>query len=259
MTQVVSEIRKVATTWTWWLVLAAMAVYSGGFAAFTVLASTLERSPLQLGSPETVVVAYNVAIAVAYVFPLAMGVVVVTNEYRSKLIAQTLLANPSRWSVYGAKTVTGLGLGLLYSVVATAVCVGAGAGLLALLGEPAYLTSAPVIGSLLGTVVALSLWGLIGVGVGALVRNQVVAVVGVLVLTQFVEPMARSVVLGLSDSDVSWVLPGGAGDAAAGGTLYSMMNGVSADSQLPGFLMLGAYALVFCALGAWRFTRYEAA
>ena len=39
---------------------------------------------------------------------------------------------------------------------------------------------------------AFVLWVLIGVGVGALVRNQVGAIVGVLVFTQFLEPVGRA-------------------------------------------------------------------
>ena len=40
-------------------------------------------------------------------------------------------------------------------------------------------------------VIAFVLWVLVGIGVGALVRNQVVAIVVVLVFTQFLEPIGR--------------------------------------------------------------------
>ena len=39
---------------------------------------------------------------------------------------------------------------------------------------------------------AFVLWVLVGIGVGALVRNQVGAIVGVLVFTQFLEPVGRT-------------------------------------------------------------------
>ncbi|MDT0302486.1 ABC transporter permease [Streptomonospora wellingtoniae] len=257
MTQFASEVRKVATTWTWWVVLLGMVAYSACYTAFMVIASRLERSPLDLGSAESAVIVYNMPVAIAYVFPLAMGVVLVTQEYRSKLISQTLLANPSRWSVYGAKAVTGLAVGLLYGLVTVLACTGAAGGLLAAMGEPAYLGSGPVLQAVLGSVAVLTLWGLIGVGVGALIRNQLVAVVGVVVLTQFIEPVFRLAGTGLGGDDVTWLLPGGAGDAAAGGTALNTMTGTAAGGQLPGFAMLGVYAAVFGALGAWRFARYE--
>ena len=41
-------------------------------------------------------------------------------------------------------------------------------------------------------ILAFVLWVLIGIGVGALVRNQVGAIVGVLVFTQFLEPVGRA-------------------------------------------------------------------
>jgi hypothetical protein len=100
---------------------------------------------------------------------------------------------------------------------------------------------------------------LVGIGVGALVRNQVAAIVIVLAFTQFVEPLARlaaAFVDGLSN--VTRVLPGSAGDALVGASIFTL-GAQGADTGLldwwAGGLVLLAYAVVFVLLGwltSWR-------
>ena len=71
-------------------------------------------------------------------------------------------------------------------------------------------------------IIAFVLWVLVGIGVGALVRNQVGAIVGVLVFTQFLEPVGRTAagfVEGLSN--VTRFLPGAASDALVGASLFN--------------------------------------
>ena len=69
------------------------------------------------------------------------------------------------------------------------------------------------------------LWVFVGVGVGALVRNQVGAIVGVLVFTQFIEPVARAAaafVEGLTE--FTNYLPGAASDALVGASVFTGMT-----------------------------------
>ena len=87
--------------------------------------------------------------------------------------------------------------------------------------------------------------------IGAVVPNQVAAVVAVLAFTQLVEPIAR---LGLgavdSLSGVAAYLPGAAADAVVGTSVLGEL-GASVDA-LPawgGALVLLAYAVVLTAVG----------
>ncbi|MBW0009633.1 MAG: hypothetical protein JO063_05855 [Pseudonocardiales bacterium] len=92
----------------------------------------------------------------------------------------------------------------------------------------------------------MTIYGPLGVGIGALVRNQVAAVVGLLVYL-FVLDRVLTAIPALQP--VTRYLPGPAGDALTGGTLPNF-------PLLPawaGGLLLAGYALVLAALGA-RFT-----
>ncbi|MUL42618.1 ABC transporter permease [Streptomonospora sp. PA3] len=255
-----SEITKIATTRTWWLLLAGMVALSGMFTAFMVWASAnAERSPLQLDSAGSAVVVYNLSVAVAYVFPLALGVLTVTQEYRSRTIAQTLLARPHRLAVFGAKLLAGTCASVLYALVSVGLCAAVAAAMLSGYGGESYLATPEVARALAGSVGVLALWGLIGVALGALVRNQVVAIVGIVLFTQFVEPTARMFAGAVGSPELVRYLPGGAGDTAAGGTVYTMISGGGDAGQGWGLAVLAAYALVCAAAGAVRFQRYEMA
>ena len=103
------------------------------------------------------------------------------------------------------------------------------------------------------------LWVLVGIGVGALVRNQVAAVVIVLAFTQFVEPLLRAgaaLVDGLSG--FTRVLPGSASDALVGSSVFSVFSAAGQADPLEwwqGGLVLAAYAVVFLVAGylvSWR-------
>jgi hypothetical protein len=106
---------------------------------------------------------------------------------------------------------------------------------------------------------AYVLWTLIGVGVGALVRNQVGAIVGVLVFTQFLEPIARTAAAFVDGvSEITQYLPGAASDALVGASIFTMSAPGGSVAQLDwwaGGLVLLAYAVVLVVLGhlvSWR-------
>ncbi|MGA5423968.1 ABC transporter permease [Streptomyces lavendulocolor] len=253
-----SELRKLTTTKLWWILLLAMVIGSAGLTAFTVFAGLhAPKSPLGFDSAAEVVSAYNLAVAIAYVFPLALGVVSVTQEYNSRTIAATFLSEPRRTRVYGAKVLVGLGAAFVYGTLSVGAGTLAAAALLSGDGKDPYLTEGPVPGALLGSVAVLTLWGAIGVGVGALVRNQTAAVVGILLVTQFLEPTLRVLASAAGHPGLGNALPGGAGDIAAGGTIMTAAAGAEGVSQGLGFLVLVLYAAGVGALGWLRFTRHE--
>ena len=121
-----------------------------------------------------------------------------------------------------------------------------------------------MLGRLGGTWVALVLWGVIGVGLGSLVDNQVVAIVGVLAFTQLIEPIARlisrrgaSAFASAGASAFGDLLPGGASDALAGGTLTSSAFGVDAAGAAQGAVVMVLWAAVLIGLGLVRTARRD--
>jgi hypothetical protein len=258
----VSELRKASSTQLWWILTVVMGGYMAFMAAvlaFSLTAETgtsgmtggMSTEPLD---PRAVAQSvYTVAPSLGYVFPLVLGALTVTGEFRHQTLTPTLLAEPRRSVVLGAKLVVQAGLGALLGVVGTVGAVAAGAGVLVVLGEPVLLDDSGIWANLVWSVVALAIWGVIGVGVGTLIPNQVASVVVILAFTQFVEPILR---IGLaaveSLADVAKFLPGAAAEALVGSSLYSTTGLAELLSRWEGAAVLVAYAAGLALVG--RFT-----
>lgn len=261
-----SETTKQFTTAMWWVLIIILVAYVGFTAAilgwtfsFAATGSVTEGGP-QLPAEGLAATLYSTATAVGYVFPLLIGTLMVTSEFRHQTLTPTFLAFPRRGTALAGKVVVGILLGLLYGVLGTLAAVGAGAGFLAGFGIDTGLGEADTWALIGRMLIAFVLWVLIGIGVGALVRNQVGAVVGVLVFTQFLEPIGRvagSFVDGLSE--VVRFLPGAAGDALVGASVFTGIGPTGGDGGTlewwAGGIVLLAYAAVFLVVGwatTWR-------
>ncbi|GAA3923162.1 ABC transporter permease subunit [Microbacterium invictum] len=262
-----SELTKQFTTSMWWILAIVLVVYvgstAGGLAAaFGGTASGAigaDVGGVPAMSAEAVPpLIYSLATAVGYVFPLLIGTLLVTGEFRHQTLTPTFLATPRRGVALSGKALAGVAVGVLYGVVALIATVGPGAGILAAFGVDTALGDSGTWAMLGRIVIAYVLWVLIGIGVGALVRNQVAAVVGVIVFTQFIEPIVRTIstlVDGLSG--VLSYLPGAASDALVGASIYTTLMTGDGDG-LPwwgGGLVLLGYAVVLLVLGhllSWR-------
>lgn len=256
--QLASEFRKIITTKLWWLLLLGMVLFGSGITTlFLFSALNAPHSPVTFGTPESNAPFFNLASTMGHVFPLAIGAIVVTQEYSSTTVATTLLGEPRRGRVYGAKILAALGVSTAFTVTSVALCAVTASALLTGHGEKVFFFSGPVLTAVLGGAGAAVLWGAMGVGVGALVRRQTVALVGILMTTQFMEPVLRSILSSASFQEFGNYLPGGASDAASGGTVIQEAMGYDSGSPLTGFLALGFYTALLIVLGWLRFTRYE--
>ncbi|WP_460772879.1 ABC transporter permease [Microbacterium sp. GXF7504] len=258
-----SELTKQFTTAIWWVLAIVLAVYvgfsaTGVAAALGATASGALTGSAALGLPEgSTGMLYAVATTIGYVFPLLIGSLLVTGEFRHKTLTLTFLATPRRGTVLWAKVLAGAVMGLVYGVVALVVTVGGVAGMLALFGLDPELTSTDTWALLGRILIAYVLWVLVGIGTGLVIRNQVAAIVVVLAFTQFVEPLLRlggSLVEGVADA--ARFLPGAAGDALVGSSLFSAM--AAGPDALPwwgGGLVLLGYGVVLLIVGhitSWR-------
>jgi len=261
-----SEYRKFFSTRMWWILLLCMAGYmaflAGSF-AFGLNIASGEAADAGVDGPvfsaeQLAQTIYGLSATLGYVFPVIVGALSVTSEFRHQTITPTLLAEPRRTVVLLAKFFASIPLGLLYGAIGTLTTVGIGAGVLAISGNETYLSEPSVLRSVALSVLAGALWAMVGVGLGALLPNQVVSIVVLLVFTQFVEPMFR-ILASLVDwaGSIAQFLPGAAGDALIGASFYDAFAG-GGGSLVPwwqGALILLGYAVVFGVVG--RYTTFR--
>lgn len=265
-----TEFRKIATTRTWWLTALIMFGYMvvmGVIMAFSLVAGM--RAAEETGAPagggfgETVLdplaiatSVYTLAVALGYIFPAILGALSVTGEFRHHTITPTLLAEPRRSVVLGSKLVAVVPFAVVVAVAGVVGTVLGGASTLAVMGEPTLLGDSGVQRTLLLSVVALTLWALVGVGFGSVLTNQVAAIVVLLAFTQFVEPLLRLLLAQFEATElVSKFLPGAAGEAIAGSSLYVSSGLAELLSAWQGTLTLLSYAIVLVLIG--RFTTFR--
>ncbi len=233
-----SELLKIRTTQVWfWLLLAAIAV-----TALLVIG--------QLASDGGVRSSFDVyglftASGTAYVVVFVLGVLGVTTEYRYQTITPTVLATPSRWALVTAKMIVYAFLGAVFALVCVIVQIAIALPWLAsknidITGD-SHLPRA-----LLGVFVVVALFGIVGLGVGALIRNQIVAVsVGLIFLI-----VLQNVLVAIPGVKYAYPFtPGGAvnGIFTIG---HETINGVTLPSFGGGVVILLLWAFIPAILGA---------
>ncbi len=167
-------------------------------------------------------------------FILVLAVVGISGEWRHRTITSSLLAAPDRVRFMLAKTLAYAAAGVALSVLITVAVDVAGMVILSARDQPT-----PPAGDLVDLAwrnfVLAALLGCLGVGVGALVRNQPVAIVGLLALGFIVEP----VLLGLAPS------------VGRFGPLVGLPSGVTESDIGDGTADLFAPGLALALLVAW--------
>jgi ABC-type transport system involved in multi-copper enzyme maturation permease subunit len=260
-----SEIRKVFTTRLWWAMLLGMSVLAAlialGFAALVGTEfgedPTTGVNPFADMNVGTAQLIYNAGLIQNFttLFPLALGVLLITSEYRHQTITATFLSTPRRWVVLVSKSVAVVLIGVVYAVGHAAASVAGGAAMLAGKGHPTLLGDGEVWRSLGIGILAFVVWTMLGFGFGMLVRNQVAAVltaVGAALIGQ----IALNIIFAIADwtAAARW-LPGN----LTVGMLITVdpTGGATDPSTQPFFehwwlsaLILVAYAVVLAVAGS---------
>ncbi len=232
-----------------------IAVAAGGFAVALLVAP--EESGVDQAFTDLAPLVYSMVTAVGYVFPLILGALMVTSEHRYRTLTPTFLAVPRRRVVLAAKLVVAAVLGAISGLAGLVASMGAGGGLLAALGGDPMLGEPDTWWLAARVVLAMALWGVVGVGVGVLIPNQIGSIVTAIAFTQFVEPLVRTAGAFVEPlGDVVRFLPGAAGDALVGASVYAAIGGSGESLDWwQGGLVLAGYAVVLTAVGAvtsWR-------
>ncbi|WP_448617805.1 ABC transporter permease [Geodermatophilus sp. URMC 65] len=239
-----AEWTKLFSTRVWIGLLAGAAVMAGGFAALLTGLAGQEGGPPPVGSPDYEALALAVA-SNAVVFALILGIIGMTQEFRHRTATPTFLTTPKRGRVVVAKLVAYALAAVPFALVALAVTVavvvvyaGARGAAPSLTGENAEV--------LLSAGLAIVVYAVIGVGLGALLRNQVGAIVGALVYLYVVEPLLSA--FSATAAVYKW-LPGGALEAMT--TTFRGPQAIAPDllERWQGGLLLLGYGLVAALVG----------
>jgi ABC-2 type transport system permease protein len=232
-----SEVLKLRTARSF-IVLVSVGV---GLISLLSLATTLfaKYSPSDQ-SPGVDLISNASAVAL---FTLMLGVLSITTEFRNGSIASTLLVEPNRTRLLAAKLVAVIAAGALIGLITSGIALLIGAAIFPSRGYSLGLDGTDVVELVAGTTAAGALMAAVGVGIGALVRAQTPAIVGILVYLFVVEPLLTFLV----GSSEQYVL----------GSALSELTGTGADNgiddplgQVPGGLLLLGWAALFAVLGA---------
>ena len=177
--------------------------------------------------------------SIAGVFSGLAGVLLVTSEYRFGTIRPTFLFTPRRSRVLAAKLAASLVAGLAFGILGEALGFAIGYACLAGRGIPLALHGGAIALVLLGTVAGVALWGGIGVGVGAIVRNQVGTIVGMLAWGLIVENLLVAFV-----PSVGRLTPGEAQNALSGFTTAHLLSATAGGALLVAWTATFALAAV---------------
>ena len=234
-----SELLKLRTTRTFWGL-------TGAAAALVLLIVVLS---VALDTSISADDGLNILATAAFsgILTLVLGVVVGAGEYRHGTIAWTLLLTPNRLRAVAGQVLAcglaGLAIGLAVSALAAAV---------ALPWLAAKDATMPATGDVLrivfGTVVYAGLAAALGAGLGALLRNQVAAIVIVLVQIFIVDTTLAALLEGIGPFTLTGLGVAMSGVADDGDELLG--PGVAA-------LVWAGYATLLGALAALRTARRD--
>jgi ABC-2 type transport system permease protein len=172
-------------------------------------------------------------------FVLVLGILSVTSEFRHGTITPSLLVVPERTRLTLAKLAASVLIGLAIGLITTALV----AITVKLIGGLRDLdTSGDALKLIAGTTISTGLFAALGVGFGAVVRNQVGAIIGSLVYLFVLEGLL-GIIPGLDEVIPKYGL-GGVSTA-----LSAVDDSGDLLAQLPAGLLFAGYCAVFVAAG----------
>jgi hypothetical protein len=231
--QLRSELLKQRSTQTALFLFLAMT----GLVALAVAMHVLALGTTRLATNARQLEVFQVGTRAGMLFAALAGALAITAEIRYGTIRPTFLVEPKRSPVLAAKLAVGAVTGLAYGLLAEGLMATFAAIAFSLRGIPNELTGADYVRILLGGAAAAALWAVLGVGLGALVRNQVATLVGLCAWMFLVESVSEGFVPGAAK-----LMPGGAGLSLAGNE-HKVSLGIAA-------LLLVAYTTAVAA-GGW--------
>jgi len=257
--QRVTQVRVMRAEWTklrtqpsaYWALLAAVILVVGFGLGYSLLRVARPPHGAAIASFDPAAISLS-GVQLAQIAVGVLGVLLVTSEYATGLVRTTFAAVPRRlptlWgkAVLLAGTITAVSLPAAFAAFAGGQSILARQHLSVPLGEPG------VTRAVAGSALYLAAVGLLGLGLGALIRNAaggIAALFGLL----YGLPLAAGFLPGSMAADVSKYLPSDAGQAVT-----TVRPDPTMLQPWTGFAVLCAYAAVLLAISAMRMRRGDA-
>ena len=260
----VSEIRKIYTVRLWWIMLICVFLLAGAYALVPAFSAGLAQSTVgdptpAFQVPGTLRSIYNGGNTLARILALVIGILAMGGEYRYKTMATTYLATPVRMRVVRAKALSLLVVGLLYGLASVLAGFLVAIPFVLFRDGSLFLDRGDTWRSLILGIVSIALWTLIGMGLGVLIRNMVLAMLVGIGFAYVVEPSLTALFfvkhwdLGLN------LMPTGATNAMLGVTNPLLFAAQDPFSWLAGMLVLTAWCLLPAVAGVLITVRRDVA
>jgi ABC-2 type transport system permease protein len=191
-----AELRRISTTKLWWITLICIFVLSAGYAALPAAVALLQSkgaASTPFTDPGIIRSIYNGGNVLSRILAMVVGIVAIGSEYRYGTLAWSYLATPRRIRMLLGKAGALLIFGLIYGITSVA------AGMLVAIpfvraNNGSFLLDQPTTWrSIILGVCSIALWTLIGMGLGILIKNVLIAVVVGVLLGFLVEPIVSVV------------------------------------------------------------------
>jgi ABC-2 type transport system permease protein len=243
-----TKIRSVRSTyWT----LLAMVVVSVGFGVLASFGAT--RSPQGFGFDPT---AQSLGgLYISQLIIAVLGVLVITSEYSTRMIATTLTALPRRGTIIAAKAVVFGAVALVTSLITCFASFFIGQAIMSSHHISTTLSQPHVLRAVIGGALFLTACGLLAFGLGLILRHSAGAISTVVALL-FVLSILIHVLPQSWQIHVDKWLP-----ALAGSQIWSVVPATGPIPSLgpwPGFAVLCGYAAVAIAAGVVLFRKRNA-
>jgi ABC-type transport system involved in multi-copper enzyme maturation permease subunit len=182
-----------------------------------------------------------------------LGVLLMSGEYSTGMIRASLTAVPRRLPVLWGKLAVFAGAIFSTALVASFISFLVGQALLSGHHLSVAITAPGALRSVIGAALYVTVAGMIGIALGALLRNTAAGISTFVGVFFVIPPLTGLLPASVSDH-LTQYLPSNAGEALWGGT-----HGVqSALSPWTGFALLCGYAVILIAAAAWRLRSADA-
>ena len=236
--QLSSELFKLRTTRTARVLLASMV----GVTVLVVCLHVFTLNSAELSRATNQPKVFGWGTTIGALFAALTGAISITAEFRHGTIRPTLLTTPHRARVVVAKAAAAAIAGLVIGLLAAGLVAAIGSVGLAARGIPITPDVGDFTQMIAGGAAGAALWAILGTGLGAILRGQVGAVIGLCVWLLLIEnilignvPSAGKYAPGASDGALAGLMPD-----AGSATLLAPIAGV---------LALAGYAALCAAAG----------